>query len=113
MSADSRGPLVQDSHIDAALTAQDAGAAALCLHARYADQLYAPPVHHDAIRHLVDLLHIPVIGNGDVYTGEDAVAMVQQTGAAGVMIGRACLGRPWVRFAHKPAAEHMAGRAAV
>ena len=89
---------MQVSYRDAANVAQDAGAKALVLHARYANQLYAPPVHWDAIATLVDALDIPVIGNGDVFDGDSALRMLRETGAAGVMLGRACLGRPWVRI---------------
>lgn len=63
--------------------AEEEGAAALTLHARTADQLYYPPVDWSAIRQLVQAVRIPVIGNGDVYEGRDAVRMVRETGCAG------------------------------
>lgn len=68
----------------------------MVLHARYAEQLYAPPVHWQGIADLAKQLQVPVIGNGDVFTARDALQMLSTTGAQGVMIGRACLGRPWV-----------------
>lgn len=72
------------------------GAAAVVLHARYAEQLYAPPVYWQGIETLVQDLSVPVIGNGDVFTAEDAMRLMASTGCSGVMIGRGCLGRPWV-----------------
>jgi len=81
---------------EASAAAQAAGAAAITLHARTADQLYSPPCYWNAIGELTRSLSIPVIGNGDIFTGADATAMIEQTGCAGVMVGRAALGRPWV-----------------
>ncbi|EFJ43344.1 hypothetical protein VOLCADRAFT_106923 [Volvox carteri f. nagariensis] len=82
--------------VDAGRIAEAEGAAALTLHARTADQLYSAPVMWHAIRDLVKTVQIPVIGNGDVYEASDAVQLMEQTGCAGVMVGRAALGRPWV-----------------
>lgn len=87
---------MQVTFLEAGRIAAAEGAAAVVLHARYADQLYAPPVHWQGIAALVEQLPVPVIGNGDVFTAGDAVEMLSATGAQGVMIGRACLGRPWV-----------------
>jgi tRNA-dihydrouridine synthase len=87
---------VQESFREAGRIAEAEGAAGLVLHARYAEQLYAPPVHWTAIASLREQLSVPVIGNGDVYTADDAMQMMLQTHAAGVMVGRSCLGRPWV-----------------
>lgn len=78
---------------------QDCGIAAITLHTRTANQLYAKGAgraNWHRIRHLQQLLDIPVIGNGDVFTAQDAVDMLRETGAAGVAIGRGCLGRPWL-----------------
>ncbi|GIL69821.1 hypothetical protein Vretimale_10128 [Volvox reticuliferus] len=84
------------THLQAGLIAEAEGAAALTLHARTADQLYSSPVMWPAVRELVDTVHIPVIGNGDVYEATDALRLMDETGCAGVMVGRAALGRPWV-----------------
>ncbi|PNH05722.1 putative tRNA-dihydrouridine synthase, partial [Tetrabaena socialis] len=82
--------------LQAGRAAEAEGAAAITLHARTADQLYSPPVDWPAVRQLVEAVRIPVIGNGDVYEGADAVRLMAETGCAGVMVGRAALGRPWV-----------------
>ena len=81
---------------ETSIACQDAGAAALSLHSRTADQGYAPPTDWSKIRELTEVLSIPVIGNGDVFEGPDAVRMMTETGCQGVMIGRGCLGRPWL-----------------
>lgn len=91
------------TYMEAGALAQDAGAAGVTLHARTADQMYWPPVRWGAVRELSDALTVPVIGNGDVRCGADAVSLMQQSGCQGVMVGRACLGRPWV-FAELAAA---------
>jgi nifR3 family TIM-barrel protein len=79
--------------------AADAGAAAVALHARTAEQRYSGRARWDAIGELVEAVRevadVPVLGNGDIWTGADAVRMVTATGCAGVVVGRACLGRPW------------------
>jgi tRNA-dihydrouridine synthase len=59
-------------------------------------QLYGPEARWDAIAQLTRELSIPVIGNGDIFEATDAVRMLRSAGCAGVMIGRACLGRPWL-----------------
>ena len=99
---------MQESFQEAGRIAAEEGAAAVALHARYAEQLYAPPVHWAGIAALAHALPVPVIGNGDVFTADDALAMLAATGAQGVMIGRACLGRPWVRD-HRPASGSHVG----
>ncbi len=84
---------------EAALSAADAGVAWVGLHARYASEMYDQEVHWDAISELVSLLanhEIPVLGNGNVWTGADGISMMQQTGCHGVVVGRGCLGRPWL-----------------
>eukprot|EP00798_Chlamydomonas_sp_ICE-L_P020935 gene20935-27784_t len=69
----------------------------LTLHARTADQLYCPPAHWDAIGELVHAVPgMPVIANGDVYEAADALRVMRNTGCAGDMVGRGCLGRPWL-----------------
>jgi nifR3 family TIM-barrel protein len=93
---------------EAALRAQDAGVAYVALHGRTAAQYYGGQAAWEPIAELVDLLDIPVLGNGDIWEGDDAVRMVAETGCAGVVVGRGCLGRPWL-FADLAAA--FAGRA--
>ncbi|MDQ4039306.1 MAG: tRNA dihydrouridine synthase DusB [Actinomycetota bacterium] len=90
---------IDDGHItyrDAGQIAQDEGLASVALHGRTAAQLYAGEANWAAIADLVELLDIPVLGNGDIWEADDALRMVEQTGCAGVVIGRGCLGRPWL-----------------
>lgn len=75
---------------------RDAGAAAVTLHARTRDMMYSGEADRDAIRRLKEALDIPVIANGDVSTPEDALRILEDTGADGVMIGRGALGRPFI-----------------
>jgi tRNA-dihydrouridine synthase len=81
---------------DAALRAQDAGVAWVALHGRTAQDYYGGQADWAAIGELVELLDIPVLGNGDIWEADDALRMVEQTGCAGVVVGRGCLGRPWL-----------------
>lgn len=81
---------------DIADIAQEAGAAAICLHARTVEEAYSGHAHWDVIAELVDRVDIPVLGNGDIWEASDAVSMMERTGCAGVEIGRGCLGRPWL-----------------
>ena len=60
------------------------------------EQAYSGEADWESIARLVDHVDIPVLGNGDIWEAADAVRMVQQTGAAGVVVGRGCLGRPWL-----------------
>jgi tRNA-dihydrouridine synthase B len=82
--------------VDIALRCQDAGAQALTLHPRTRTQMYQGSANWDEIAAVVDALSIPVIGNGDIRTPEDVVAMRDQTGCAGIMIARGSFGNPWV-----------------
>jgi nifR3 family TIM-barrel protein len=84
------------TYLDAGRIAQDAGCAAIALHARTADQHYSGDADWSAIAALVQAVDIPVVGNGDIWEATDALAMVEQTGCAGVVVGRGCLGRPWL-----------------
>jgi nifR3 family TIM-barrel protein len=101
---------IDDEHrtfLEAGLRAQDAGVAAVALHGRTAAQHYSGTADWAPIATLVDALDIPVLGNGDIWEADDAVRMMRETGCAGVVVGRGCLGRPWL-FADLAAA--MAGR---
>jgi nifR3 family TIM-barrel protein len=84
------------TYLDAGRIAQAEGAAAITLHGRTADQLYSGTADWGPIARLVDAVDIPVLGNGDIWEADDALAMVAATGCAGVVIGRGCLGRPWL-----------------
>jgi len=92
---------------DAALRAQDAGVEYVALHGRTAADFYAGRAEWAPIAELVELLDVPVLGNGDIWEADDALRMVAETGCAGVVVGRGCLGRPWL-FADLAAA--FAGR---
>lgn len=90
---------IDDAHLtyrDAGRIAQDCGISAVALHARTVQQAYAGAAEWAAIATLVQDLDIPVLGNGDIWEASDALGMVAQTGCAGVVIGRGCLGRPWL-----------------
>ncbi|MGY1620718.1 tRNA dihydrouridine synthase DusB [Geodermatophilus sp. SYSU D00965] len=84
------------TYLDAGRIAQDEGAAAITLHGRTADQLYSGTADWAPIARLVEAVDIPVLGNGDIWEADDALRMVAETGCAGVVIGRGCLGRPWL-----------------
>ena len=84
------------TYLDAGRIAQDEGAAAITLHGRTADQLYSGTADWAPIARLVEAVDIPVLGNGDIWEADDALRMVAGTGCAGVVIGRGCLGRPWL-----------------
>jgi len=85
--------------IEAAKSAADLGVAWVALHARTAAQLYEGRSDWNKITELVEHLSstdVPVLGNGDIWSGQDAISMMEQTGCAGVVVGRGCLGRPWL-----------------
>ncbi|MGI8876240.1 MAG: tRNA dihydrouridine synthase DusB [Egibacteraceae bacterium] len=85
------------TYLEAGRIAAHAGAAAVALHARTAAQGYGGDARWEAIAGLKAALPgVPVLGNGDIWAAEDAVAMVAATGCDGVVIGRGCLGRPWL-----------------
>lgn len=81
---------------DAGRIAEETGCAAIALHGRTVDQAYSGAADWDAIGDLVTRAGIPVLGNGDIWEAADAVRMVAETGVAGVVVGRGCLGRPWL-----------------
>ena len=79
-----------------ALRCQDAGARVLALHPRTRTQMYSGAAHWDEIAAVVQALDIPVLGNGDIKTPQDAARMHRETGCAGVMIARGSFGQPWI-----------------
>jgi len=81
---------------DVARAAEANGARAVTVHGRTADQTYGEPCHHERIRAVVEAVSIPVIANGDVADAASALRTLERTGAAGVMIAREALTRPWV-----------------
>ena len=81
---------------DAGRIAQESGVAAIALHGRTVEQAYSGEADWDAIADLASRVEIPVLGNGDIWEAADAVRMVEQTGVDGVVVGRGCLGRPWL-----------------
>lgn len=89
-----------DSHsincVELAQALEEAGAAALTVHGRTREQLYSGQAHWDVIRQVVDAVSIPVFGNGDVTDGPSAKRLMDETGCAGVAIGRAAWGNPWI-----------------
>jgi nifR3 family TIM-barrel protein len=84
------------TYLSAGRVAEDEGCAAVGLHARTAAQLYHGHADWRAIAELKESVRIPVFGNGDIWEGEDALRMMRQTGCDGVIVGRGCLGRPWL-----------------
>ncbi|OBF92800.1 tRNA-dihydrouridine synthase [Mycobacterium sp. 852002-51152_SCH6134967] len=92
------------THLDAGRIAAEEGAAAVALHARTAAQRYSGKADWDQIAALkAHVTGVPVLGNGDIFEAPDALAMMSATGCDGVVIGRGCLGRPWL-FAELSAA---------
>lgn len=91
---------IDDEHhtyLDAGRIAEAEGAAAVALHARTAAQRYSGQADWDHVARLKDAVTtIPVLGNGDIFSSADALAMMARTGCDGVVVGRGCLGRPWL-----------------
>ena len=85
------------TYLEAARAAEGAGVAAVALHARTAADFYSGNADWDAIGTLkATISSIPVLGNGDIWSAEDALRMVEQSGCDGIVVGRGCLGRPWL-----------------
>jgi nifR3 family TIM-barrel protein len=85
------------TYLNTGRIAEEEGIASIALHARTAEQHYSGTARWDAIAALKEsVTSIPVLGNGDIWTADDAVRMVNETGCDGVVIGRGCLGRPWL-----------------
>ena len=91
---------IDDNHLtflEAGKAAEGAGVASIALHARTASQFYSGHADWDAIGELKSqITGVPVLGNGDIWSAEDALAMVTQSECDGVVVGRGCLGRPWL-----------------
>jgi len=91
---------IDDEHLtylEAAKAAEGAGVASIALHARTAADFYSGKADWSAIAKLKDTISgVPILGNGDIWSAEDAVRMVAETGCDGVVVGRGCLGRPWL-----------------
>jgi len=85
------------TYLEAAKAAEGAGVAAVALHARTAADFYSGHADWDAIGTLKETISsVPVLGNGDIWSAEDALRMVEQSGCDGIVVGRGCLGRPWL-----------------
>jgi nifR3 family TIM-barrel protein len=96
------------TYLDAGRIGQEEGCAAVALHARTAAQLYDGDARWDAIARLKQAVtRIPVLGNGDIWEAEDALRMMRYTACDGVVVGRGCLGRPWL---FRDLADVFAGR---
>ena len=79
-----------------ARVAEASGASMLCVHGRTREQMYEPGVNREVIAAVKAAVSIPVLGNGDIYTAEDALSMMRETGCDGVMIARGAMGNPWL-----------------
>ena len=85
------------TYLDAARSAEGAGVAAIALHGRTASEFYSGRADWSAIAALKQAItSVPILGNGDIWSAHDAIRMVDETGCDGVVVGRGCLGRPWL-----------------
>lgn len=85
-----------ETYLETGRMAERAGVAGVCLHGRTVQQSYSGEANWEPIARLVEAIDIPVLGNGDIWDASDAIRMMEQTGCAGVEVGRGCLGRPWL-----------------
>ena len=88
-----------ETYLDAGMIAAKLGVAWVALHARTAEQFYEGKADWSKIKNLVEHLKptgVPVLGNGDIWSGNDGLRMMDETGCEGVVVGRGCLGRPWL-----------------
>jgi nifR3 family TIM-barrel protein len=86
----------EDRSAEIALRLEDAGVAAIAVHGRTREQFYSGQAHLEPIARISQLVSVPVIGNGDIRSPQDAKRMLTQTGCQGIMVGRAFLGNPWL-----------------
>lgn len=85
------------TYLEAAKAAEGAGVAAIALHGRTANEFYSGTADWGAIATLKETItSVPILGNGDIWSADDALRMVRETGCDGVVVGRGCLGRPWL-----------------
>ncbi|CZT56223.1 tRNA-dihydrouridine synthase C [Eubacteriaceae bacterium CHKCI005] len=82
--------------VEVAKVCEQAGVAAITVHGRTRDQMYAPTADWDIIKAVKQAVSVPVIGNGDVFRPEDAARLLEETGCDAVMVGRGALGTPWI-----------------
>lgn len=86
----------EENCAEIARVAEECGAAAVCVHGRFTEQMYSGESSIEAIERVVSAVKIPVIGNGDILTGQDAENMIKKTGCSGVMVARGAFGNPFI-----------------
>ena len=82
--------------VECALAAEEGGASLLCIHGRTREQMYGGLADREIIKNVKDSLHIPLIANGDIVDGVSALAMLHETGADGIAVGRGAVGNPFI-----------------